>query len=436
VDFHEITGLLVQGVFGEFHGLRLESEPTLIFHGHFDKGARELFQHELTHRFVAFYYPNAPTWLNEGLAEFFSTLEIGEQRITLGAPIERTVGVRMRPTESGLETDGGWPTLAVLRSMDQARFYAPMVDDAPAGSRHANYVAAWALVHTLATEGSYRDRFAEYLRALSGAGVRGGSASAWQQAFPPQVEGALEQSYRRKLVAREVKVLEVPKVEHSPGRVQVRTLAPAEVHVLWARTRGAAYTQMMEADLANAAAQDGSSVEVLLAQGVFHLHRGEVDEAGQHFERARLLAPDDTRCLQAGLWHEMLQVDANGRSGDAPERMDLLAARLSERAETTGQYMLLARRELMAGRYDEGISWIRKTLAEDSFCAGCWAVASELYEGTGDLVQAHRSARIAVGLMPEGRAPQPWLSRVGRLATALAQLEDLPIGAATGTKDE
>src|SRR5262245_59961831 len=38
------------------------------------EAGRELAQHELVHRFVHFYYPNAPTWLDEGLAEYYSTL--------------------------------------------------------------------------------------------------------------------------------------------------------------------------------------------------------------------------------------------------------------------------------------------------------------------------------------------------------------------------
>lgn len=44
-------------------------------------------QHEIVHHYVAFHVPNAPAWLNEGLAEFYSTLKVSGRRVTgNGAP--------------------------------------------------------------------------------------------------------------------------------------------------------------------------------------------------------------------------------------------------------------------------------------------------------------------------------------------------------------
>jgi hypothetical protein len=40
------------------------------------RGWHALLQHELTHRFVAGYLSSAPPWLNEGLAEYYSTFEL------------------------------------------------------------------------------------------------------------------------------------------------------------------------------------------------------------------------------------------------------------------------------------------------------------------------------------------------------------------------
>ncbi len=37
--------------------------------------------HELTHRFVHFYLPGAPRWLNEGLAKYYSTMVIEDGKV-------------------------------------------------------------------------------------------------------------------------------------------------------------------------------------------------------------------------------------------------------------------------------------------------------------------------------------------------------------------
>lgn len=46
-----------------------------------------LVYHELVHVFVAENMPGTPTWLDEGLAEYYSTLEYADGQVTLGRPL-------------------------------------------------------------------------------------------------------------------------------------------------------------------------------------------------------------------------------------------------------------------------------------------------------------------------------------------------------------
>ncbi len=61
-----------------------ERRPLAVFGGDFVNSTRTVLLHELTHLFVHYYYPQAPTWLNEGLAKYFETLVIEDGTAILG----------------------------------------------------------------------------------------------------------------------------------------------------------------------------------------------------------------------------------------------------------------------------------------------------------------------------------------------------------------
>src|SRR5689334_4553931 len=66
-----------QGSDGYFtpRGNLLDPEPRAVLYAESHTFGRNI-QHELVHRYVAFHFPAAPIWLNEGLAEFYSTLAL------------------------------------------------------------------------------------------------------------------------------------------------------------------------------------------------------------------------------------------------------------------------------------------------------------------------------------------------------------------------
>ena len=63
-----------------------------------ESSVRRVLYHEVLHRFVRHHLPEAPLWLNEGLAEFYSTLEVGRGEAWIGAPVvEHVVHLQRGP---------------------------------------------------------------------------------------------------------------------------------------------------------------------------------------------------------------------------------------------------------------------------------------------------------------------------------------------------
>lgn len=151
---------------------------------------RRTFQHlfhEYTHAVVRQAVRNAPDWLNEGLAEFYSTLEAQPQ---LGRSI---LG---RPSPGRLPALGGGNllTLRELLTYDEARSLG-------ASPRRASafYAQAWALVHYLhlGDGGKHRTRLRPYLEARArGQSVDDAVAEAFGMPLP-ELEERLEAYIRQ-----------------------------------------------------------------------------------------------------------------------------------------------------------------------------------------------------------------------------------------------
>ncbi|HKE57754.1 MAG TPA: DUF1570 domain-containing protein, partial [Pyrinomonadaceae bacterium] len=114
--------------------------------------------HEYVHLFVKDNLPNAPLWLNEGLAEFYSTAAIGSGEATIGAPIASYVRLLRSSDLLPLKT------LFSVNS-DSAHYH-------DRDKRGIFYAESWALVHylMLANHGERQPQVARYL-SLTAAGV-------------------------------------------------------------------------------------------------------------------------------------------------------------------------------------------------------------------------------------------------------------------------
>jgi tetratricopeptide (TPR) repeat protein len=119
-------------------------KPAGVFHHGWDKqyvmvrldswgpGAREVVYHEYTHSILHMNSRWLPTWLDEGLAEFYAYTRFQEHEIYIGAPSERTGILRAKPLFPVEEL------ISDLSRYQNDAFNAEM-----------SYAESWALVHFL-----------------------------------------------------------------------------------------------------------------------------------------------------------------------------------------------------------------------------------------------------------------------------------------------
>jgi len=139
-----------------------------------------IIYHEYLHYVLRNQYANLPLWLNEGLAEYYSTFEVADDQAKIGLPIvEHVVWLRKNPLIP----------LASLFAVDESS-----KEYNESSRRGAFYAESWALVHYLISGNpERRQQAAEYLR-LAQAGVPPGQI--FQQAFGAD-PAALERELRR-----------------------------------------------------------------------------------------------------------------------------------------------------------------------------------------------------------------------------------------------
>ena len=120
-------------------------------------GAHEVIFHEYEHFVVRNNLPNAPVWLNEGLAEFFSTFTTSadDRKGTLGAPIAQHV--------SRLRADKLLPLETLLTVTQKSPQYTEP------GKAGIFYAESWALVHylMLANESKRQSQLTKFIGGLT-----------------------------------------------------------------------------------------------------------------------------------------------------------------------------------------------------------------------------------------------------------------------------
>src|SRR5690349_20330448 len=103
--------------------------------------------HEYVHLVVQHLNLKFPPWLNEGLAEFYSTLRMQGDKILLGAPVAGRLQAMLREK---------WVPLATIVS---AGHDSPYYNEKNrAGSL---YNEGWALVHMMARSPAYGPKYIE-----------------------------------------------------------------------------------------------------------------------------------------------------------------------------------------------------------------------------------------------------------------------------------
>jgi hypothetical protein len=141
-------------------------------------GANPLIYHEFVHSVLHSGLPGVPLWLNEGLAEFYSTFRSHGLSAEIGMPIPHR--------HSWLKANPMFDLETLLSVTTQSRVYT----EPP--YQQTFYAQSWALTHMLAQSGLAAGRFREFLARI-GDGVHPSSAFSISYGGAPHdsITGAL-----------------------------------------------------------------------------------------------------------------------------------------------------------------------------------------------------------------------------------------------------
>ncbi len=227
--------------------------------------------HEYTHAVVAHSGLTLPLWLNEGLADFYSTLECRQARVLVGtAPTGREFILESR----------GWMDWETLTSAGQDSPYYREPE-----KMVLFYAQSWALVHMLAMDPVYADGFPKFVAAVSA----GASADAALRAVYGKTLPQAGRELATYVGAKRLKPHWV-NVDARPSAFETHSIAEAAERVAFAlaevlaanpQTAGEAKTRW--AELAVKYPGDPRSEESL---GYIAIRANEPKEAALHLSRA------------------------------------------------------------------------------------------------------------------------------------------------------
>ncbi len=117
-----------------------------------DPSHREIPIHEYTHLVLQHAGLKLPLWLNEGLADFYSSLDLRGDRVLLG----QALSLRLKT----LSRDPWIELSALLQANSGSTYYKDT------GPMAMFYAESWGLVHMLKLQSSYAGRFSAFVKAV------------------------------------------------------------------------------------------------------------------------------------------------------------------------------------------------------------------------------------------------------------------------------
>jgi hypothetical protein len=352
-----------------------------------------LFLHELAHVFNHHFFAILPTWLEEGLATYYETLQIQADRAVIGElPL---TAMAFRPQSHavivGLGDKGGrMPTLDELLEMRPGDFYGQAAGGGPA--RH--YATAWALVHLLNSTQDLQDRFVLFLSRLAAAQP---FDVAWAAVYGNLPRASLAQQLADYIRRDELNVWRARYTRPSTGRAEIRRLGVGETHGVWIhlllmtqRDRDPAhlYAQL---DYADAADPEWAGRHFWRAMAQDFLGGGEVDTL---LRQAADSDPTDRVTLAA----IVARAVADSDSSRLPE-VTPYAESLEPRAKSGRELAALAMFWLRVGNLPRAMPLAVRSVQIERGCAYCYEALAMTLATTGKYEQAVDFQGRAVGLL-------------------------------------
>lgn len=283
--------LVVFGSAKEYEPYRYNEFAVAYYHQTFDRdyivmsrsGADTfpLAVHEYVHLLVHHAGLKLPPWLNEGLAELYSTLRPMGDKILVGDLI---------PGRRQALLDEKWVPLATILAADQNSPYYN--EKNKAGSL---YNEGWALTHMLNLRAEYRPKFSELLQSIA-AGED--SAQALLKIYERSVQ-QVEKDLRAYLGGVAFQGVLVPaKLEKAGGEVPVEPLPDFDAQLMFADLLYSPGKEaLVQAALERLVRQDPKRSEPYRGLGYLEWRAGRREAATQQFGKAYERGDRDPKLL-------------------------------------------------------------------------------------------------------------------------------------------
>jgi tetratricopeptide (TPR) repeat protein len=238
--------------------------------------------HEYLHHVIHQRFSHLPLWLDEGIADVYSTLEVNESSLRLGL----SLASRQRLLQiNGLD----YPT-AMLWNM-RPSYFSNVQHVSP---RSSFYAESWLLVHMLKFSPGYAPQFNELLRDLDSGGDPQQVFLQLYNKTPEAVDRDLQNYLKSKRLPTQL--LPVHKVDVAFGSTKI---SPTETHAVLADLLSAmGRFEQARAELSkDAVAVSVNKSSIQEAWGYYYLRQGILTEARKHMTQALQLGTDDPRVI-------------------------------------------------------------------------------------------------------------------------------------------
>lgn len=391
-----------------------EERAIMVFHGDLSDTLRSTFQHELTHRFVYYFYPNAPVWLNEGLAEYFSSLSFERDKIVLGRPLAEKGFIkgswafkRVTPSFTRIFVPiSRVPPLKDVLGLSYEAFYANREaepgEEMDKGRQTAiNYISAWSAVHMLQNDPLYKNAFSQYLMKLS----TSKPGDAWKAAFGDIDPALMEKHFRAFVSGERIFLVPVPYQLPPPPRLLIRPLSLAETRWIWAALRPREPEEnraLMRADLDMALYYEPRFLPARLLRLKLNIAEGNKAQAQEDIDAIRKIDPRYPGLNAFLLKTYIQQIRKNPKDSELERNADGVAAILAQYASTSWQLNIAAWYLAKRNRTAEALPLAARAVKLNYSCYDCYDTLALALFQSGDIQKAVEAQELALSRMEEG----------------------------------
>jgi tetratricopeptide (TPR) repeat protein len=300
---------------------------------------RDLEAHEFTHFVIAHSGLTIPLWLNEGLADFYSTFKISSDHVTFGRPVAGRLHI--------LRTDAWLPLQALFDVSATSSYYSEPQRMA------LFYSESWALTHMLVVSPSYGPGFSQFLKSLNAGHSAAESLQMTYNKTLPQVQSDL----RDYLDTQHLPVIQahLPAPYSAPASTSLETISSAQMDINLAELAVAnpntrAALEMRLVSDSSTQPENAAAEETL---GYLALRQGKNDAARAHFRLAV-----DRHSTDPNVFFYLAHLD-HAAGAPAAEIVPLLQQALALKPDLTEARLELALVSTEDGNFEQALAALK-----------------------------------------------------------------------------